>query len=123
MCVDIKRSNAPWVQYIRSVRFWFSPSFIRRFALGLYLLMWIWYVFVRIFHLIYSLKNVASHLYMMKCTTYNSRPHPAAIDTLLAFAVLCFLPSVQAANAVCKLNWGWVRTFPLFEFCLDIVVD
>jgi len=38
-------------------------------------------------------------------TTYNSRS--AAIGTLLALGVLCFLPSVQAANADCKANWGW----------------
>lgn len=55
---------------------------------------------------IHSLKNVTRHLQSM---IHN--PGPVTVGTLLALGVLCFLPSVQAANAVCESNWGWVRTF------------
>jgi len=100
-----------------------SPSFLCRLASRPYLLMWIPYVLMRIFNLIHSLKNVTSHLFMMKCTTYSPCPRPVPIGTLLAFAVLCFFPApVRAANAVCKVNWGWVRTFSLLEFCSGVVV-
>ena len=121
MAVGVECSNVPWVRYIQSVQCWFSLSSLHRSILSPYLLMWISYMLVCIFRLIYLLKSVTDHL-CMKRTTYNSRSPPVTISTLLAFAVLCFFPPVRAANAVCELSWGWVRTFFLFEFCSDIVI-
>ena len=59
--------------------------------------------------MIYSLKNVTRHLHTIRSMIHN--PGPVTVGTLLVIGILCLSPPVQAANAICQSNWGWVRIF------------
>lgn len=59
------------------------------------------------FDLLVEKRHQSSAMMFMTC---SSRP---ATGTLLALGVLYFFPPAQAANAVCKGGWGWVRTLSI----------